>query len=41
MEFTSILKLITKYIKSGKGILVPEENMWGSVADGTGLMRVT
>jgi hypothetical protein len=41
MEFTNILKLITKYIKLGRDILVPEENMWRSVADATGLMRVT
>jgi len=39
MEFTSILKLITKYIRLGRDILVPEENMCRSAADG--LVHVT
>ena len=41
MEFTSIPKLITKYVRLGRDILVPEENVWRSVADATGLVRVT
>jgi len=39
MEFTSILQLITKYIRLGRDILVPEENMCRLAADATGLVR--
>jgi hypothetical protein len=39
--YTHIFKLITKYIRLGRDILIPEENMWRSVADASGLVHVT